>query len=69
MSVPLSCRTTGPVGISRLEALDRGGAAPGMDRDHQVGRPAVIVASDAHAMAELAQDARPARGGDAVAGA
>ena len=30
-------------GISSLEALDGVGAAPGMDRNHQIGRPAVVA--------------------------
>src|SRR5438874_1214848 len=55
--------------ITGLEALDRTGAPPGMDRHHQVGGPAVVIGGDTHAMAEAAQDARPARGGDAIAGA
>jgi hypothetical protein len=58
-----------PSGVLRLEALDRICAAPRMDGHHRVGRFAVIVGGNPRPVAEVAQDARPAGGGDAVAGA
>jgi hypothetical protein len=40
-----------------------------MHGHHQIGGSAVVVRRDAHTMAKAAQDARPARRGNAVAGA
>jgi hypothetical protein len=56
-------------GVGGLESLDGRRTPPGVHGHHQVGRPAVIIRRNAHTMAEAAQDARPARSGDTVAGA
>ncbi len=55
-------------GVGRLEFLDRRRAPPGVHGHHQVGGLPVIIRCHTHAMAEVPQDACPARSGDAVAG-
>ncbi len=57
----------GAIGIGVPEGFDRGEATPGVQGDKHLAALSVVLFPDDDTMSELAEQARPAQGGDAVA--
>ena len=57
-----------PVRVTLAKIPDAVGAAPGVERDHQIRRHSIVPVGNLNFMAELAQDPRPSGGRGPIPG-
>jgi hypothetical protein len=57
-----------PIRIALAKIADADGAAPRVERDHQIHCRSVVTAGNVNPMAELAQDSRPAASRGSIPG-
>ena len=57
-----------PIRVELAKAADRGGTAPGVQRDHQLRRRSIVLGRDAGGMPEAPKDFCPAQRRGPVAG-
>ena len=57
-----------PMGVTFAKIPDAVGAAPCVERDHQIWRLSIVAVGNLNFMAELAQDPRPSGGRGSIPG-